>query len=798
MRSTLSPGMPRLSIRTLSIQFRLIVAMACLMAWASKALTQESPARQVAWPALQGRVTDASGNALKDARVFVYTAKPKVGPAYLCPSCYPDCGKEASTDADGGFDIEALAPSLLFRILVVQQGYLPQFMGDIDPAHGPVTVAMETLDLSAVPAERLLQGRVVNARGEPVVGASVTAEGWSSNRGSRTFGPPSMVLMTPVAVSNLQGEFSLVAKQEVLNVELKIHCRNYAQAEFHEIPFGKRPRDFQLAEGGTITGRLVHNGKPLSERMMLASSEDRFAGSNFTRESIATDPEGRFTFSNLPVELVYNVTASMESIGALGLTPLTRVTELKNGQAHDIGDLVIQPGLTVSGKVELSDGKPIPPDSMIFLNHEKIWGGLSQTLGPDGTFTFSGVHPGEIGCPIRIPGYRIAKLNRSYYDLNGGQLEATLTESVTNLILLLDPGDRDWNGIGSPRGMPWKETPKFLPFSGIEPLPESRLDARVRIQAVDAKTGAMLDTYQVTPGWRFDSDQDPVWHSFQARTVHSADTRIDIEKRAAPAFIQVTADGFLPAYLLVQDRTGETMTVQMQRGQGVHGAVLQPDGAPASKAQVVMLSAPTQGRSSNYGFASLSNGRFGRETSREHSLQETDSAGEFSFPPGHETHPLFIAHDTGFAVQESPETGESLIIRLQPWASISGSISNFDTKGDWLIQVSARRPRLSDDPAPKPSGGFLSTLFRGLRKDTETPEQPPLLPTIGSIVTPTGTGEFNFDHIPPGHWWVVLAHKESLPGETAFGAFTLKAVDAVEIDVESGAVVPVDLTAPAR
>ncbi|MCP4455822.1 MAG: hypothetical protein GY809_30555, partial [Planctomycetes bacterium] len=104
------------------------------------------------------------------------------------------------------------------------------------------------------------------------------------------------------------------------------------------------------------------------------------------------------------------------------------------------------------------------------------------------------------------------------------------------------------------------------------------------------------------------------------------------------------------------------------------------------------------------------------------------------------------------------------------------------------------RPRLADDPAPKRKGGFLSTLFRSVKKNTETPEQPPRLPTIGNIVTPTETGEFNFDQIPPGHWWVVLAQKKPLPGESPLGAFTLKAVSAIEVDAESGAVSRVTLT----
>lgn len=795
MRSELGPRTSQWLVRTPAFCLWIVIAMIWSVACGPTTVAQETPTLARARNDLQGCVTDAAGRVLQDAHVFIYTAKPKVGPAYLCPSCYPDCGKRVTTDANGRFTINALDPSLLFRILVVHPGYLSKFVADIDPAQGLVTVAMETLDLSDIPSERILQGRVVNGLGEPVVGASVTVEGWASKRGSRTWGPAASVMLTPVAVSNLQGEFSLVAKQDLLSVELQIHCRNYAQSEFHEISFGQSRRDFQLAPGGMVIGRLIHNGRPLAGRTMLVSSENRSTVGNFTRQSIATDPNGCFTFVNLPVDLVYHVTASMESIRQLGITPLTRVAGLKNGQFRDIGDLVIQPGLMVSGKVQLSDGKPIPADSMIFLNHEKIWGGQSQILGPDGTFKFSGMHPGQIGCPVRIPGYRPAKLNRSYYDLNGGELKATLTDSVTNLVLLMEPGERDWNGIGVPRGMPRTESPEMLTFSGIEPLPAERLAAQVRVRAIDAESGEILDACQVTPGWQFDSDQEPVWHVFQERTVHPADPPLEVEKRSGPAFIQVVAEGFLPVSIPVADKTGKTIAVPLKRGQGVRGLVLQPDGDPAAAAQVVMLRMRDNGNPPGYGFISISHGRFGRETGRQHHLVKTDPAGAFTFPPAHDVHPLYIAHETGFAVVEKPEAGEPLSIRLQPWASISGDIQNYDEKGEWFVQVKARRPRLPGDPPSK--RGFLSSLFRGFKQAPAASKKPSLLPTIANLVPPTEMGKFDFDRIPPGRWWVVLSRKASLPGETTpHGAFTLKAVAAIEVEAKSGVVASATLAGP--
>jgi len=44
----------------------------------------------------------------------------------------------------------------------------------------------------------------------------------------------------------------------------------------------------------------------------------------------------------------------------------------------------------------------------------------------------------------------------------------------------------------------------------------------------------------------------------------------------------------------------------------------------------------------------------------------------------------------------------------------------------------------------------------------------------------------SIDHVPPGHWWLIVSQKEMLD-DTPHGPFTLKALVAVEVDAEPGA-----------
>jgi protocatechuate 3,4-dioxygenase beta subunit len=57
-----------------------------------------------------GQVIDAAGKPLERATVFIYEGHVKKGYGAYCPTCWADCGKHASTDADGNFSIAGLNP----------------------------------------------------------------------------------------------------------------------------------------------------------------------------------------------------------------------------------------------------------------------------------------------------------------------------------------------------------------------------------------------------------------------------------------------------------------------------------------------------------------------------------------------------------------------------------------------------------------------------------------------------------------------------------------------------------------
>ena len=116
---------------------------------------------------LRGTVHDQRGQPVANVRIDIATAAPKRFPSAACPSRYLDCLKSTRTNRDGRFEIEALDPTLRFRIASTAPDKLTCMSDLIDPA--TETATMVLLDFpSDVVAERIIEGTIVTAEGTPI------------------------------------------------------------------------------------------------------------------------------------------------------------------------------------------------------------------------------------------------------------------------------------------------------------------------------------------------------------------------------------------------------------------------------------------------------------------------------------------------------------------------------------------------------------------------------------------------------------------------------------------------------
>ncbi len=396
-------------------------------------------------PDLGGRVVNQAGDTLRDATVLIYTAAARVGINPYCPSCYADCAKSATTDEAGSFIIRSLDPNLIFRVLVVREGYSPAFVEKVDPFKGPIRAVLVPIDQDRLKDRHFVRGRVVDGDGKPVVGAEISPSTFKTPAHSG-FAPG---IFDPVAVSNQEGAFLLTSNSPIDYVDVEIKARGFAGKIAAGLAPGKPDPTIALNRGAFLAGRVMRNGESLPRVGVGYITMNRSIGGapeNRThyidRAEIATDDQGRFLFSNVNAEddlYVYGLMTTLKSYGAV---PIHRVKTGGDGATTDVGDLVVEEGHKLAGRIILDDGKPVPPHTRLLVSREHAWDSQIVELDKDGRFETTGLPTEGLTLSSVIRGYRLSPKNACASPLNPGLLQGSIDRDLIGLTILFEKGER--------------------------------------------------------------------------------------------------------------------------------------------------------------------------------------------------------------------------------------------------------------------------------------------------------------------------------------------------------------------
>lgn len=341
------------------------------------------------------------------------------------------------TGAEGEFAFEGLDPELFFQLLVYRQGYVPTYTeGYVDPLVAKVTVTLAPNDLEQREPELVLRGKVVDVHGDPVARAVVSPLG--RRLGKRTqYGGLDGV--DELALTDEQGDFALGVSAPGEELLVQLSARGFATRFAPWLRAGAEPQSVALGRGVTVTGLLKKGDEPVAGVELGLAQVDRNAEHFLGERTIGTGADGRFTFVNVVPDdewTVYGLMASLRKHGALA------VRRLKTG-AHEttleLGTLAVEPGARLTGRVELADGKPLPPDFRLLLGREEAWDTQVALTGADGSFVFEGLPKELFTLSTRFKGYVISPRNESHDFLNHQGLLGRV-DADTELVLLLEPG----------------------------------------------------------------------------------------------------------------------------------------------------------------------------------------------------------------------------------------------------------------------------------------------------------------------------------------------------------------------
>lgn len=358
-----------------------------------------------------GKVVDAGGKPVEHATVLVYEARTRHGYSVYCPTCWVDCGKRTITDAGGKYSISGLNPDLVFKLLVVRNGYKTVFVDKVDPSNGSASDAVLKPETAATEASQAVRGRVVDAHGDPVRDAVVEQEGVTFNgpRGlGRAFGPDnSPDWIQPLAATDEHGEFEISYAKPAVEITLNVSPRAMAP-KLVTLPTGPEKRTITVTQGATLRGRLLQpDGTPARDAEIGVITHSRMSGTVFQEVLIGTKDDGTFAITNIPAGRIWYVYPKMESLAARGLAGDAVPVETKDdGEEVEVGTINLRTAYTLRGKVVLSDGKRIPPDMHVTLSSDAGSDSQIAKLAEDGSFEFRGLLKGVYRIAPGVRGYK--------------------------------------------------------------------------------------------------------------------------------------------------------------------------------------------------------------------------------------------------------------------------------------------------------------------------------------------------------------------------------------------------------
>jgi hypothetical protein len=414
---------------------------------------------------LVGVVSTLTGTPITNASIFIFTAGPRQGAGVVCPGCYADCQKSTKSDSAGKFLIGSVSPTLVFQVLVVAPGFAPTFFNKVDPLNGPLAAKLDTRVTTNIPPSQIIFGRVTNTNKEPLVNAVVSVN--VTTIGNTMWGyPPKGV--DPLAITDTNGEFAISSLVKFDSMNLEVEARGYARQIFPQIRPGSKPLECVLTEGAALTGQVLLNGKPMKNISVGAAALDRRPESWVGPFTFGTDENGRFLFVNLPPNRDYAFYGLTDSLQKFGTLPVRTVHVKGDGSVTDLGTLEIVPGHRLAGRVELSNGWPIPPHTHLYIGRDPAWdtsAACDIELPADGHFDFTNVPAETISISTSVNGFRFSGLNASLNRLNPFGLVGQLDSDKTNLIVLLEVGtpfETDYNAESREK-LPLAGAEKFIP-----------------------------------------------------------------------------------------------------------------------------------------------------------------------------------------------------------------------------------------------------------------------------------------------------------------------------------------------
>jgi protocatechuate 3,4-dioxygenase beta subunit len=453
-------------------------------------------------------------------------------------------------------------------------------------------------------------------------------------------------------------------------------------------------------EGRPIEGALVHPSIQFKKR-------DGDFSSLGVGTQLKTDPEGKWVFHSVPASMEQlSVEVSHPEFMPLWTRISTQAAAIQDGAAP-AASIVMQRGITVTGRVTDEVGEPIPGAVLRarFLNDRR-----EATTGEDGTYRLVGCRPDQTSLVATAAG-RAPDLKELRIEQDMPAVDFQLEPGRTIRVRVVDPtgnpiprtriffkswrkgsygyNPRDYelgkileytdqNGVWE-----WHEAPADTVVCSIYApdhmeIPDQTLLARdeeyvftpppaleISGRVIDAETKEPVKTFRVVPGVR-SSAEHMNWVRGESYDAQDGSYRIKRTHAYMAWIVRIEADGYRAAVSRdVKSDEGEVRAdFELTKAPDIAATVLTPQGLPAAGARIALGVAGSQ--------ISVQNGEID-DGSTLAGRRNADEEGSFRFPSQGDACQLVITHSSGFAHVKSAGQDLPDVITLTPWARVKGT-----------------------------------------------------------------------------------------------------------------------------
>ena len=383
-----------------------------------------------------GKVADPSGRPLAGVRVDISTAAPKVGRGIFCPGCYLDCGKWSTTNAAGEFELKELDTTLRFRLLVAAPGRKTVQTKLVDPQAGPINIVLQPLPKD-VDKRRVVSG-IVTKEGLPVAGALVEPHGAKTSR-RRWWGRVEGVDAT---VTDANGHFAMVLPKGMLALDIEVTGYGFCGTQLALLKPGAEPVAVALVSGTRVIGKLVREGQPVSGMSIAVVQTDRSTSNGIFIAAVGdvTDRDGRFEFRNLPADqqyCIYSVVGDAKRTENDHILTVKKFKVPSSGTTHDLGALEVSDPISIRGRLQRVDGKPLPKNLKLSFGRDPAWDLVGFPVSEDGSFEATGLPPETYEVRVANRDLVVVAERINYQMLGASSFGVYLQESINDLVIPL-------------------------------------------------------------------------------------------------------------------------------------------------------------------------------------------------------------------------------------------------------------------------------------------------------------------------------------------------------------------------